>query len=257
MFNIRKDDSEDPNDATITIYNLSEESRNQKIETGQLVYLSAGYEDDEGLDTIFIGNISNISHSLVPPDVVTTITARDGSKDILEKKISLSYKPGVSGELILTKILESFSMSSNFSSIQFTDKQYANGFTFAGPSSKALTKVARFLDLSWSIQDNEIRLVEFDGSDQIRSILLSPSTGLIGSPEKQLFTDRKAKGLSSEDNIPGYRLLTLLQPKVVPNGKVVIQSKEIQEQTEFTVMNIAHNGDTHGSDWNSEIEVKE
>jgi hypothetical protein len=256
-FDIRKDDDKDTNEAIVEIYNLSDKSRKRIEEIDALLFLSAGYTDGDGLETLFIGDITNISHSVISPNVVTRITADDGSKEILERKISLSHASGSSGSLILQKILNSFTISNNFESISFTDKKYANGFSFAGSSSAALDKVTKFLDLDWSIQNNEIKLVPFDGNDGTRVVSLSPETGLLESPEKELFADRKAKGKSKKKEIPGWRLKSLLQPKLVPGGKVIVSSKEIPQNSEFTIMTVFHTGDTHGNEWNTIAEVKE
>lgn len=256
-FDISKDDGKDANDAKIDIYNLSEASRRRIDEIDELVFLEAGYADGDGLETLFIGNITNISHSITPPDVLTSITANDGSKEMKNAKSNFSFASGISGREVLRKVLQSFSISSDFNNVSFTDKNYANGFSFVGSSTDALTKVTQFLGLSWSIQNNEIKLVQFDGNDGSRIVLLSPETGMIGSPEKELFADRTAKGDSKKVDVPGWRIRSLLQPKIVPTNQIVVNSREVPQNSLFTVMTVVHSGDTHGVEWSSVVEVKE
>ena len=220
--------------------------------------LEAGYEDGSDLETLFIGNITRINHSITPPDIITKIIANDGSKEKKDKKASLSFSSGISGREVLRKVLQTFSIGSNFRDVSFEDKSYANGFSFIGSSVDALTKVTRFLSLDWSIQNNEIKFVLFDGDDGSGTVIISPETGMIGSPEKESFADRNAKGESIKKDIPGWRITSLLQPKVIPTGRIILDSKQLEEKhSVFTVMNISHSGDTHGSDWTSVLEVKE
>lgn len=257
-FRIVKDDDKDPNEASIDIYNMSEESRRKIDSVDSLLYLDAGYVDGTGIETLFVGNITDITHHITPPDISTKIIVNDGSKDLQDKRMSLSFESGISGREVLRQILNSFSMGNNFKDISIPGIKYANGVSFSGSSRNALTKATSFLGLNWSIQNNEIKLVQFDGDDGSRAVLLSPDTGMIGSPEKISFKTRNYKGLSKKDDIPGWRITSLLQPQLVPASKVVINSKELTtENSLFSVMSVSHSGDTHGSEWHSIIEVKE
>jgi hypothetical protein len=256
-FSVKKDDGKDTNSASIDIFNLSPESRKLIDDIDELVFLSAGYRDGNGEESVFIGNISNITHLREPPEIVTRIEAQDGAKEILEKKTALSFDAGISGREVLRKALQAFSIPNNLNILSFTDKSYAHGFSFSGSASKALDKITKFLDLEWSIQSNEIRIIPFDGNDGSRAALISPLTGMIGSPQEHKFSELKAKGKSKTNKKPGWKVESLLQPKIVPGGKVYLESREIPKNSLFTVVNVKHTGDTHSGDWKTVMEVKE
>lgn len=260
VFNVDKTEGKDPNTAQVEIYNLSEKTRNiiKKREEKDTLFiiLNAGYIDGDGEELVFTGNVKTIVHQIDKPEIVTVITANDGDNALFNTKLSLSHGAGVSGDTILHQILKAIPISSNFPTLTVPDKAYANGFAFAGLAKDALTKVTKFLDLNWSIQNNEIRLIPFDGDDKTRAVSLSPETGLIGSPERLTASTRKAKGLSKKDK-PGWKFTSLLSPKINPTGKIAVQSREIVEQTTFTVFTVTHKGDTHGGEWNTVTEVRE
>ena len=255
-FTVGKTEGKEPNKATIEIFNMSEKSRNLIKEPGELVYLSAGYKEGNGLENLFIGNIISINHKFERPDVVTVIEANDGAEAIRETKISLSFVAGTSADVVLEKILKSFLIGSDISTLAYEDVSYANGFSFVGASDVALDKVTKFMGLTWSIQNNEIRFTRFDESNGSRVVQITPETGMIGSPERLQGVTRKSKGVSKKTK-PGWRVRTLLSPRVIPSGKIELGSREIPEKSVFKVISVDHSGDTQNSDWISNIEVRE
>lgn len=255
-FNIVKTEDKDPNSAEVEIYNLSEDTRNKIRDTGKFILINAGYINGAGEEIIFAGDISFVSHEVRRPEIITKIEAQDGKKKLDSTVFETSNDSGVSARTILERILESFDLSSNIRNISISDKNYANGFSFIGLSKDALTRVTEFLNLSWSIQNNEVILVPFDKSDNTRVVSLNPQTGLVGSPERLKGSTRKAKKLSEEDK-PGWRFTSLLLPRVNPLNRISVSSREIPSNSIFTVFSVNHTGDTHGSDWNTVVEVRE
>lgn len=260
VFNVTKTEGKEPNTAKIEIYNLSQESRNiirMREEADTLfIILNAGYIDGDGEELVFTGNVKAISHQIIKPEVVTIIEASDGANALFSTKLSISHGAGVSADTILLQVLNAIPLPSNFQTLQYEDKAYANGFAFVGLAKDALTKVTKFMNLNWSVQNNEIRLIPFDGDDRTKVVRLSPQTGLIGSPERLTGSTRKAKGLSKKDQ-PGWKFTSLLQSKINPTGKIIVQSREIPENSTFTVFSVNHSGDTHGDIWETVTEVRE
>lgn len=255
-FNVQKTDGKTPNKAKISIYNLSEKSRNLIKQTGELVFLNAGYSDGDGEENVFIGDVSSINHKIEPPDVVTIIEASDGAEEIATRKTGISFAPGASGMTVLRKILSVFNIGNDLSNLSISDKKYANGFSYAGSADQALDKVCENLGISWSIQNNEIKLIPADGNDGSQIVSLTPSSGILGAPERLEGRTRKAKGKSKVVK-PGWRVRALLQPKLTPGGRVTLTSHEIPENSVFKISVVTHSGDTFGSEWATTIEVRE
>ncbi|NJR73231.1 MAG: hypothetical protein HC773_05165 [Scytonema sp. CRU_2_7] len=234
VFNITKTEGKDPNTANIEIYNLSELTRNRIRDLGKQVTVFAGYKDENGPELIFAGDITNISHSIVKPEVVTSITANDGKTPVNKAKLVISQNGVTSGRGILERVLGAFDIGNNLNQINFENVYYQSGFSFAGSAKDALDKVTEFLDLSWSVQNNEIKLVTFDGNDRTGVILLSSESGLIRSPERLSGDARKSKNKTKKDS-PGWRFESLLFPSINPLGRIAVQSVEIPRASEFTV----------------------
>lgn len=76
-FNYTKTDISMMNEATITINNLKDETRNA-IRQGMFCVLEAGYVDAGGLQTCFHGEVVDVSHNVKKPEIITTITVQDG-----------------------------------------------------------------------------------------------------------------------------------------------------------------------------------
>lgn len=256
IFEVKKIEGKDPNTSTIEIFNLAEQTRNTIRDLGKNITLFAGYVQENGAELLFTGDITSISHIVSKPDVITRIDASDGKASVDKAKISISQAEKTSGRLVLERILAQFDIGNNLTQITFENKTYQSGYAFTGSAKQALNSITKFLNLTWSVQNNEIKLIPFDSNDNTGIILVSPTSGLIGSPQRLAGESRKAKGLTKALK-PGWRIHALLLPSVNPLGRIALQSNEVETSTEFVVNNVLHNGDTHGRDWNSSIEVRE
>jgi len=256
VFDVDKTEGKNPNTSRIEIYNLSEETRNTLRDISKNVTLFAGYTDENGEELLFTGDITNISHQIVKPEIITLFEASDGKESTDKTKIAISQLEKTNGRNVLQRILAQFDIGNNLNQIVFDDKTYQVGFSFVGLAKDALDKVTKFLDLSWSVQNNQINLVKFDSNDETGIVFLTEATGLLSSPQRLSGESRKAKD-KSKKNKPGWRLSTLLIPSINPLGRVAVQSIEIKDKTDFTVYSVTHAGDTHGRQWNSTIEVRE
>jgi len=84
-------DNNNPDTATIKIYNLAETTRNYIQETDMIVQVFAGYSEAEGVKLIYSGDIVFVGHSKSSVNVETVINAHDGGRVMREKKVAVSY----------------------------------------------------------------------------------------------------------------------------------------------------------------------
>lgn len=263
VFEVTRNLEKTPNTVKVQIYNLSRSTRN-KIDLAlpkdkapaQKLLLKAGYLDGDGEETLFLGDITSISHISSMPNIVTTIESQDGIKSIAATKANLSFGKGVRGKVVLDSILDLFENPKDLANVTIPNSVYDTGFAFIGPATTVLSKVTNFLGLEWSFQNDTLKLLNFDSNDGSRIVFLSSSTGLLNSPEKVNRKLRKSRGVSKKV-IPGWKFFTFLEPKIIPGGNISVQSNEIPKVTVFKVNAVSHNGDTHGEDWNTTIEVDE
>lgn len=253
-FNVKKVADKTKNKATIRIHNLSKTTRNKLDEVDELLILEAGYSQGDGLKTMFTGNIISVNHILSQPEVVTVIQASDGHVSERDTNLSLSFAAGTKAEIIFDKIVSTLKLPFTKTKELFGKEEFANAFAFAGPVGDVLTKVSDKLGLDWSIQNNELKVVKKGQADNDLPSLLTPASGLIGSPQK---VDDIRKGKKKGSKQPGWRITSLLLPTLEAGGRVSVRSKEIPDETEFKVETVSHVGDNHGDDWNSTIVVSE
>jgi len=276
-FSVEKTSTETLNNSTIEIYNLSPDSQ-KLIETpNNAVILKAGYKQDTGAKTIFIGIVRRSLTVRNGSDWVTKLELDDGLIAYRDSKRAFSFPAGVSGLAVLQNVAGSFGLDvRQLPSIQ--DKTYPAGFSFVGRSREAMAKVCNYLGLEWSIQNQEIQVIKKGGATQRTAIFLSEDTGLIGSPalEAKTLSDKAAakEGITVNSagvikrrtanadgevdtklEVQGYKVVSLLQPTLEPGALVQLKSKAIDGQF-FKIEKLTHTGSSHGGAFHTEISLR-
>jgi hypothetical protein len=256
VFQVSKNSKSTPNVARIQIYNMAEKTRAENFkELTDSVILRAGYSD-ESLDEVFHGNIVSISHPKNDSDIVTTIEANDGQKAARESYSSVSYSEGASLKKVIQDI--SLQMGLPIKSLdylnQIPDDKFLYGFTFSGPTKDALDKLTARAGLEWSIQGNQLQILKLGGvvPKGVSQIpVLSPESGLIGSPERR----QSASDESPDKKPPGWVIKSLLIGRLEPGGQVGLKCAEVPKPTAFRIESLLHSGDTHGDEFATTCEV--
>lgn len=250
-FNVTATKTSEPNVSEIQIYNLSETTRAKFIkETGLKVWLYAGYKDDTGLQLVFVGDVTLVNFKYTPPDVITIIQCGDGALALRDLKMSLSYAPGTSAQTAIKDISSRFNIPIRNTGFDASGVSFPNGLSYVGRGKGAMNSVTNICKADWSIQKNTIQILNSDGHNNEKVVLLSPETGLIGMPEK---LEDKGFSAGSVNVIKGYKFVSLLQPKFIPGGRMQIKSAEVNGT--FKIETVDHKGDTRGDDWTTTIEV--
>ncbi|QDP66990.1 MAG: hypothetical protein Unbinned3138contig1000_32 [Prokaryotic dsDNA virus sp.] len=250
-FSVTKTDDAEANTMDVQIYNAAPDTRKVLETTDNRVILTAGYMGGE-IRQIAVGDITRGSTKLATPDRITTATCGDGLLTLATSRASLSYDGAVSARQIIEDIADRFGLELRDTAADLSGK-FQSGWAFVGPARDAMSAVTRRFGLSWSIQNEEIQVTERRGVNTTDAILITPQTGLIGSPEPM---DDNRDDLKEDKEAPGIMVTTLLNPLYEPGGLVVIDSQDYSE-AEFRIRKVDHNGDTRGDAWESRIEVVE
>lgn len=252
-FSVKKNSSSKSNNTSkITVYNLSETTRNTITETGKLATLSAGYRES-GTTDIFVGDISNSNIERNEADILTVLDCSDGSKALSETNEQLSFAEGTKNTTILDALIKKFPLAVKYLDIP-TDaqgKESLNGFSMADMAGSMFDSICDKMGVEWSIQDNQLQILAPDATngDTIENITVA--SGLIGNPKRI-----KAKP-DARDGFSGWRIETLLKADATIGGKVLVTSREIGNNKPFKIVALNHNGDTHGNDWKTTLDLKE
>lgn len=247
-FDIERDTKPYPNNATISIYNLTRPSFEALASKPEITgRLEAGYE--ENIQQIFFGSLRRARTTREGTDWVTTCDLGDGEAELAQATISKSWSKGTPIGTVLQDFAAALGLGLG-NVAQFLASQTAGGtiltqpLTVSGPVSEELSAFTRSVGLSWSIQDGALQLLDLampyaPGT----AVLLKPDTGLIGAPRLDVDSDTKKTLCVAR---------SLLQPELVPGSLFVVESEFVNGQ--FAARKTKHIGDTAGQDWYVDVE---
>lgn len=277
-FSIQKGATKSPNQCTVRVWNAAPETRALIEVIGNVLILKAGYSEDIGATTIFSGNVTRTLTVREGPDWITELELQDGFMEFRDAKVSLAFGKGVTVSQVLSAISKKFGLPVRPLPSDVAKKTYPSGFAFVGRVRDAMDKVCENGGLEWSIQNREIQIIKKGGVFKQKAYLLSPDTGLVGSPmqESKTMTEKAAakEGITATQpgvrktterdkdgevqemlRALGYKVKTLLQPLLEPGGYVQVKSKGIDGEF-FRIEELTHTGDTHGNEWHSELTLR-
>lgn len=277
-FSIQKGSTKTPNQCTVKVWNAASETRALIEVIGNVLILKAGYSEAIGATTIFIGNVTRTLTVREGPDWITELELQDGFAEFRDAKVSLSFGKGATVLQVVTAISKKFGLPVRPLPADVAMKQYPAGFAFVGRVRDAMDKACENGNLEWSIQNREIQIIKRGGVFKQKAYVLSPGTGLIGSPmqESKTMTEKAAakEGITASQpgvrktterdkdgevqevlQVLGYKVKSLLQPLLEPGGYVQVKSKGIDGEF-FRIEELNHTGDTHGNEWHSELTLR-
>lgn len=194
QFDITKSLDREPNKALIQIYNLTPTNRRALSEAeGLQIALIAGYQEADTHDTIFVGDAEDIYTERTDSgtDWITTIESRDGGSAYRRSRIAQTFEPNVALSTVIRGCADALGIgrgnSDSIASSAELDSGgsiFPDGITLEGPAWRALDMVCRSASLRWSIQNGVLQLRPLTAAAESRAVLLSPETGLIGSPTR-------------------------------------------------------------------------
>jgi len=218
-FEIKASTDKELNKAKISVYNLSEKTRNLFSDSHQAVEFYAGYGDNTVL--IFSGETSNALNEKSGTEWRTDIYAGAGLKSYETKYFSKTYAKGSDVKQIFKDMASAYGMASYIEEPLFETKLLGS-VTYAGRVKDVLTKACQNHGMSWSVQRGVLEIIE-DGNfliAQPTAVVLSPSSGMIGAPS---ITNRSTKG---GKNKKAVRVVSLLNPDITPGRLIQIDSTQ-------------------------------
>lgn len=235
FFDIEKTSESSANTAKIIIYNLNESNRDLlKNKENLFILLEVGYKDE--VDQLWIGDIKTSFSGRKGTDFITTIESEDGGQAIREARIDKSYAAGVNIKTVISDVANTMKEAGAVAIgtlSRVKDEVAQNGLTISGMSKVIMDDLIGKQGLEWSIQDNEAQFLEPKGETGEEITLLTPQTGLIGSP-----VNRK----------DGLDFKALIQTtKIRPGRSVKIQSRQFDGL--YRVGKARYLGDTHDKPW--------
>jgi hypothetical protein len=237
------------NSAEVKLVNLAESTR-KRLQGMHDVFVSieAGYSD--GMSVIFRGELHEAFSTREGTEWSTQVTSNDGSTARKKKRIQHSFPANTRVSDIIVACAKALEVglgntekaASSAAWFGVTPATVQTGYVASGDALSQLDRVCRSCGLEWSIQDNQLQLLPRGQPIAEQGIVLTPSSGLIGSPEL-------GKGRM-------VRCRTLMIPNLLPGRRVELRTKHVQGV--YRVETTHHKGDYASADeWGIELELKE
>lgn len=252
-FEVTKTLKPEPNTCELRVYNLSEDHiaqleelrpREKLATRGIPCRIEAGYAS--GTSLIWLGDLRTVETVYESPNWVTRVASGDGEKGWQNARQHVSYGPRTPLDTALRAMVRALGIGEgNLSKFVARLKQagvanFPHGTVISGATSREMRDFARSAGLEFSIQDGALQLTDVGRALDLEAILLSPSTGLVGSPSVD------SQGVLSCE--------CLMIPGVVPGRLVVMDATRVKGN--YRITRATWKGSTGGDDWGISIEAK-
>lgn len=214
-FRVPFDDDVEPNEATITIYNLSDNTVKQ-LKKDAAISITAGYQSDTGV--LFSGFISKVKTTYEGADKVTNIYALDDIKD--HSIQSISFKKGAKASYILQTLIKKTGIPVAVFKVR-RDHTYKDSQTVDGDLMQNIKKYAKVCGISVYVSKGKLYARYIKEGDNL-NFNVSNETGMIGSPSE--YTE-EITAQEYTETINGYEAEMLLQHRMCAGAIVTLKSK--------------------------------
>ena len=256
VFATKKGDTETPNSAEITVYNLSEATAGRMTREFTRVILQAGYEGNTGV--IFDGTIRGTRLGRENgTDSWIEILAADGDQAynfaVVNTTLAAGSLPG-NRVAACQKAFEEKGVSAGHQA-DLGGRPLPRGAVMYGMARKYLRAESVTGDASWSVQDGKMMVLKRSGYLPGEAVVLTHETGLVGT---------------AEQTNEGVKVRCLLNPRLRVGGRVKLDNKSVQAaKTElkasakrapalsadgfYRILKVEFSGDTRGNDWYADL----
>ncbi len=247
QFSVEKSDVASPNTAKISIWNLNPAHKAALEEKDCIVTLNAGYRGNTPM--VLTGTVTNVVTEDDGADQKTTIDVLDGRKELRDSYVTLGYLQSTDSKLILQDAAGQMGLPITFS--PGASFKPLESYSYVGLAKNVLDKVCASNNLTWTIQNGVIQVTKPNEPISTVAHLISPQTGLIGSPKK-LTQSEKNSGSAEENSSKnkaqaGWEIRYFLNAAIGVNDLVQLQSKAASGI--FRVKSVKMQGDNMAGDW--------
>ena len=247
-FDIPKTQFRQGDKATVTLYNLSPDTENKIIQSGQKVIIEAGY-NGSFYGVIFAGYlIQPIRSKENGVDYKLTLICRTTDRFLTYGLINTTLVANQNSRDAIVCVASKATYPVEIGSIADTRIQYPRGKVMFGKSSDYLDNLAKTSNATFYTEDGKVNVVQAVAIPSDEIFDLGPKTGLIGSPSQ---------------NETGIEFSCLLNPLITLNSLVRIDNEKIagyewtqgtairglDTQGIYRIISVTYSGDTRGSVW--------
>jgi hypothetical protein len=247
-----------PNQAEVTLTNLSSISRENLTGGPAKIRLEAGYDDTPRL--LFIGDVRFASPEHTGTEWDVKLQIADGGRAYAEARHNRSYATGTPMATIIGDLCKAFgtSLPANIPTMPELQTRAATGEVVTGWAADELSRLLAPFGMEWSFQNGHMQIMRSD--EIVPGVLrvISQDSGMIGAPAvdpPKIRAPRKRghrSGRAAELKVPKLKIKHELYPELIPGERIQVHSRSING--EFRIDSVVHEGDLWGSDWTTHIE---
>jgi hypothetical protein len=239
-FKVEQSTKSDPNNAEITVKNLSDDSLANLTKRGNEIFLKVGY-GDKADSLLFWGNDVEVETTKEGVTRSTKIKTRDTGEQLRSGKINKPLPPGSDLSETVKKLISG--MDNVSVSPAELIKLFGQGITqlpsiLNGHTKDLLDDTLGPAGYQWSVVNGEVKIAKKKNpTPDTQIILISASSGMIGSPSP---------------STSGVTVKCLLNPKLSPETFFSIKSEKINGV--YRIVTATHEGNSRGGDFATTIE---
>lgn len=271
-FEVKKDNSKDPNKGYVTLYNLSDETvsyldANQRESIA--IVLEAGFDGEN--QTIFSGTVEFVQDKWDGHTRQTKMILGDATTNIMTAKTARSYKKGTPLDTVLNDLVSDLKLPIG-KVVKFGNQTLQQSMAFTGNAANNLERLAKNTGSTFSVQDGAVYWTTQGKRFRNAVFEISAESGMHDSPtpqnpepaKRRLEKKSKSKSKPKANKGPsraeikedaGLVVVTELNGAIIPESTIYLKS---QKYTGFyKVVYLTHKGQLEGGDWVSEIGLAE
>lgn len=245
-FKVERTTSKEPNTCEITVTNAAPATRALMHRKPLTAILEAGY--DGNLQQLFRGDVIYAPSKIDGTEWITTLQVADGGRAHTNARIAKSFRAGTTAIKVLEDLAAQLQLllPAELAKDPALKKPFASGVSAQGHVHRELTRILSPFGYAWSVQNGSLQILRTDGTRAGEALVVDESNGMLGSPEQA--SPEKGKAAAS------VFARMLLYPTMIPGSKVALKSR--QHTGNFRAERVTHNGDTHGAEYITEVELK-
>lgn len=248
-----------PNLAEISIYNLSESSRNKIEQEGERLNIYAGYEDT-GQGLIFQGDIINVIHLKDSTEWITQLFCADGRNVLNTSVINKTLTAGTTFEEIYNELTGELKgvakgITKGLKNCLSGKRSILRDIQLTGGVFEWLEKISKECGFEYSINDGAIETVPFHQPvSDIPPIVINQKNGMIGSPERSDIGVMVKTTLNWSFKLGRTFKIESISEKLNVGNLFFRKVPPVRNQGIYRIDKIIHVGDNFSSVWETEVQ---
>jgi len=232
----------------VSVYNLSAGLRVALQEPGAQIKMRVGWLNTELVD-LFTGSLLAAVHKREGANIVTDLISLAGWGGVSRSITSTTFGKGVLIKDAVSQLankIPGVTVDPKLINLKNT-RIGSQGLSFVGSTEASLNKLSRVYGFTWWINDGVFYAKNDDRAFASGKVVISYKDGSLLRAEPMLASPMQIQA--------GVTIQSVLNPLIQPGHMVKLESglnKKLNR--DYVVHTLAHQGDTHGQQWQSMIE---